>query len=258
MQLGHFVEIALAGVRFNLLAQLVNLFAHMLAALRLRLFRTPDFFQIGGLFFQFDDFFFNQFQAFARGFVFFFLDRFALNLQLDQAAIQLVNHLGLGVNFNLDFGGRLIDQVDGLVGQKAVGDVAMAQLGRSHNGRVGDVHAMVDFVFFLQATQDGDGCLHRGFAHQNFLKTPLQRRIFLDVLAVFVQRGCAHAMQLATGQCGLEHIARVHGAFGLAGADHGVQLVNKDNRHAFVLGQLAQHGFQALFKLAAKLGTSEQ
>jgi hypothetical protein len=56
----------------------------------------------------------------------------------------------------------------------------------------------------------------------------------------------------------LEHVARVHRAFGLAGAHHGVQLVDEDDGLAFVFGQLVEHGFQALFKLAAELGAGQQ
>ena len=65
-------------------------------------------------------------------------------------------------------------------------------------------------------------------------------------------------MQLAPRQRGLEHIARVHGAFGLARTHHGVQLVNKNNGLAFVLGQVFEHVFQTLFKLPAKLGARQQ
>ena len=186
LKFGHLVEIALAGVRLNLLAQLIDLLAHMLAALGLRFFRAPDFLQIGGFFFQLDDFFFDQFESLARGFILFFFDRFALNLQLNQAPIELVDDFGFGVDLDLDFGGCLVNQVDGFVRQKAVGNVAVAQLGRGHNGRVGNVHTMVDFVFFLQTAQDGNRRFHGRLAHQNFLKTPLQRSVFFDVFAVFV------------------------------------------------------------------------
>ena len=65
-------------------------------------------------------------------------------------------------------------------------------------------------------------------------------------------------MQLTARQGGFEHIARIHCAFGLACADHGVQLVDKNNGLAFVFGQLAQHGFETLFKLTAKLRTRQQ
>ena len=117
---------------------------------------------------------------------------------------------------------------------------------------------MVHFVLFLQAAQDGNGGLHGGLAHQDFLEAALQRSVFFDVLAVFVQRGGAHAVQLAAREGWLEHIARVHRAFALARAHHGVQLVDEDDGLALVLGQLVQHGFQALFKFAPVLGASQQ
>ena len=179
-------------------------------------------------------------------------------MQLNQAAVQLVHDFGLGIDLDLDFGRCLVDQVNRLVGQKAVGDVAVAQFSRRDDGRVGDLHAVVGFVLFLQAAQDGNRRLDRRLADKDFLETALQRGVFFDVFAVFVQRRGTDAVQLATRQRGLEHVARVHRALGLARAHHRVQLVDEDDGLAFVLGQLAQHSFQALFKLAPELGTGQQ
>ena len=85
------------------------------------------------------------------------------------------------------------------------------------------------FVPFLEAAEDGDGILHRRLIHHHRLEAPLQRRIFFDVLAIFVERGRADAMQLAARQHRLEQVARVHRAFGFAGAHHGVQLVDEQD-----------------------------
>ena len=116
LQLSHFVEIAFASQFFNLLAQLVDLLAHVLTALSLRFFSLPNFFQIGCLFFQADDFFFNQAQTFLRSFIGFFFHCLAFNLELNQTSVELVDHLWLGVNFNLDFGSCLVNQINGFVG----------------------------------------------------------------------------------------------------------------------------------------------
>ena len=134
----------------------------------------------------------------------------------------------------------------------------MRQLGRGDDRRVGDVDAVVHLVFLLQSAQDGDGVLHRGFAHQHLLEAPLQRRVFLHVFAVFVQGGGADAMQFAARERGLQHIARVHGAFGLARADHGMQLVDEHDGLAFVLCQLFQHRFQPFLELAAIFGAGQE
>ena len=65
-------------------------------------------------------------------------------------------------------------------------------------------------------------------------------------------------MELAARERGLQHVAGVDRAFGLAGADHRVQLVDEDDRAAFVGGDVLQHGLQALLELAAVLGAREQ
>ena len=64
-------------------------------------------------------------------------------------------------------------------------------------------------------------------ADEHRLEPALQRRVLLDVLAVLVQRGRADHAQLAAGQHRLEHVAGVHRALALAGADDGVQLVEE-------------------------------
>ena len=49
-------------------------------------------------------------------------------------------------------------------------------------------------------------------------RSPLQRRVALDVLAVLVQRGGADALQLAARQGGLEQVGNVHAAAAAAAA----------------------------------------
>src|SRR3546814_11193489 len=50
-----------------------------------------------------------------------------------------------------------VHQIDRLVRQLPVGDVTVRQRGGSNNRRVGDLHAVMHRVTFLQATQNGDG-----------------------------------------------------------------------------------------------------
>ncbi len=134
----------------------------------------------------------------------------------------------------------------------------MGQAGRRDDRRVRDVHAVVELVAFLQAPQNGDGVLDAGLVDDDLLEPPLQRGILLDVLAVLVQGGRADAVQLAAGERGLEHVARVHGALGLARADHGVDLVDEQDDVAFLLRQLVQHRLETLLELAAELRARDQ
>ena len=134
----------------------------------------------------------------------------------------------------------------------------MRQRRRGDDRRVGDLDAVVHLVALLQAAQDRDGVFDRRLVHQHLLEAPLERGILLDVLAVLVERGRADAMQLAARQRRLEHVAGVHRAFGLAGADHGVQLVDEQDDLPFLLGEVVEHALQALLEFAAEFGARDQ
>ena len=124
---------------------------------------------------------------------------------------------------------RLVDEVDRLVGQEAVGDVAVGEHGGGDERRIGDAHAVMQLVFLLQPAQDRDGVLDRRLGDEDRLEAPGERRVLLDVLAIFVERGGADAMELAAGERRLQQVRGVHGAVGLAGADQGVHLVDEQD-----------------------------
>ena len=172
-------------------------------------------------------------------------------------AFELVDLGGHGADLDGERGGGFVDQVDGLVGQEAVGDVAVRERRGGDDGRVLDADLVVRLVALLQAAQDGDGVLDVGLADVDDLEAAFEGGVLLDVLAVLVQRGCADGAQFAAGERGLEHVAGVDGAFGSAGADEGVQLVDEEDDLAVRLFDLLQDGLEAVFELAAKLGAGE-
>ncbi len=98
----------------------------------------------------------------------------------------------------------------------------------------------------------------RRLVDQHFLEAPLEGRVLLDVLAILVERGGAHAVQLAARERGLEHVAGIHRAFGLARAHHRVQLVDEQDDPAFLLGEIAEHGLEPLFELAAEFRAGDE
>ncbi|MNM52088.1 hypothetical protein D3C81_631600 [compost metagenome] len=258
LDLAHLGEILATLCGFQIKLGLLDLLLDPGRALQRSLLRLPDFVEVGELTLQRVDVGFQIGQALARGVVLFLLQHLALDLELDQATLKAIQFFRLGINFHADARGGFVHQVDGLVRQLTVGDVAVRQRRRRDDGRVGDLHAVVHRVALLQATQDRNGVFHRRFTHEHLLETALQRGILFDVLAVFVQRGRADAMQFAARQCRLEHVARVHRAFALAGADHGVQFVDEQDDLAFVLGQIIEHGLQPLFEFASELGAGNQ
>ena len=181
-----------------------------------------------------------------------------LDLHLDDLPIQRVQLCRFGIILRPDLGAGFIDQIDGLVGQEPVGDIPMGQRCGGNDGGVRDFHAVEHLVTFLQATENGDGILHRGFIHLHRLEPALQSGVLFDILAVLVQRRRTDAVQLAPSQHGLQQVARVHAALGLSCAHNGVQFIDEQDDLALGLLHLVQHGFQPFLKLAPVLGARDQ
>ena len=104
------------------------------------------------------------------------------------------------------------------------------------------MHAVEDLVLLLEATQNRDGVLDGRLAHHNGLETTGERRVLLDVLAVFVERGRADRMQVATGERRLEDVACVHGALGGTRAHNGVKLIDEQDDLTFGFLHFFEHG----------------
>ena len=151
----------------------------------------------------------------------------------------------------------LVDEVDRLVGQVAVADVAVGEVGRSDDGLVGDRDPVVRLVLLAHALQDLDRVGQRRLFDPHRLEAALERGVLLEVLAVLVERGGADGLQLAAGQHRLEDRRRVDGAFGGAGADERVDLV--DEQHDVAAGlDLLEHLLEALLEVAAVAAAGDQ
>ena len=178
--------------------------------------------------------------------------------QLHQPSLHLVDLVRHALQLHRQPAGRLVHQVDGLVGQEAVGDVAVRKVGRRHQGRVLDLDPLVmGLVAGLQAAENGDGVLDRGLADEDRLKAAFQGGVLFDVLAIFVERGGADAAEFAAGQGGLEQIGGVGAAFRPAAPTTVCSSSMKRTTFAGV-GHLAEDGLEPLLELAAKLRAGHQ
>ena len=176
-----------------------------------------------------------------------------LDLEPHGPAAQLVELGRERVDLGPQHRAGLVDQVDGLVGQESIGDVAVAQGDGGDQRSVLDVHAVEHLETLLQAAQDGDGVLDGGFVHEDSLKSPFERGVLFDVLAVLVEGGGADEVELSAGQHRLQHVAGIHGALGRASADHGVELVDEEDDAPFGTLHLAQDRLETLLELTAVL-----
>ena len=134
----------------------------------------------------------------------------------------------------------------------------MGQGRGGDDGGVRDLHAVEHLVALFQATENGNGVLHRGLIHLHRLEPTFQSGVLFNILPVLVQRRRTDAVQLAPSQHRLEQIACVHTALGFARAHNGVQLIDEQDNPALGLLHLVQHGLQAFFKFAPVLCARDQ
>ena len=151
----------------------------------------------------------------------------------------------------------LVDEVDGLVGQVTVGDVAVGQVGRGHDGLVGDRDPVVLLVAVADALEDLDGVGDRRLLDLDGLEAALERGVLLEVLAVLVERGGTDGLQLAAREHRLEDAGRVDRALGRAGAHERVQLVDEQDDVA-AGADLLEHLLQALLEVTAVTRARDQ
>ena len=90
------------------------------------------------------------------------------------------------------------------------------------------------------------------------LESALERRVLLDVLPVFVERRGANRVQLAAREHRLQHVRRVHRAFGRAGADDRVQLVDEEDHLALRVRDFLEHRLEPLLELTAVLRAGDE
>ena len=132
--------------------------------------------------------------------------RSQFDLELDHTALGLVELDGRRIDLHPKPGRGLVDEVDRLVRQEAIGDVALGKHRGGGKRGVTDADAVMRFVALLEATQNRDRVGHRRLADQHGLKAPLERGILLDVLAVLIERRRTDGPQLTARKHGLEQV----------------------------------------------------
>ena len=181
-----------------------------------------------------------------------------LDLELAHAALGLVELERRRVDLHPQARTGLVDEVDRLVRQLAVRDVAVGEHRGGDQRRVADAHAVVRLVALLEAAQDRDRVRDGRLADEDRLEAPLERRVLLDVLAVLVERRRADRAQLAAGEHRLQQVRRVDRALGRARTDDRVQLVDEEDDLALGVLDLLEDGLDPLLELAAVLRAGEE
>ncbi len=109
-------------------------------------------------------------------------------------------------------GAGLVDHVDGLVRQPALGDVLGREPHGELEGLVRVAHLVVLLVLRAEPLQDLDGLALAGLDDVYLLEAPREGPVLLEELVVLVVGGAADAAQAARGEGRLEKVGGVQGA----------------------------------------------
>jgi len=171
---------------------------------------------------------------------------------------EFVHRFRHGIHLQPELGGGLVHQVDGLVGQEAVGDVALGEFHGGDDGLVQNAHLVVRFVALAQAAEDGYGVLRVRFVHHHLLEAALEGLVPFEELLVLVERGGADGTEFAPGECRFQDVGGVHRALAAARAHEGVYFVYEEDDVAIAAGNLLDHGLEAFLELALVLCPGDQ
>ena len=181
-----------------------------------------------------------------------------LDLELPHAAFGLVELDGRRVDLHAEPRSRLVDEVDRLVREEAVGDVAIGEHGCGDEGGVADLDAVVGLVALLQPTKDRDRVRDGRLADEDGLEAPLERGVLLDVLPVLVERRRTDRAELAAREHRLEQVRSVDRTLRSPRAHDRVQLVDEEDDVAGGVLDFRENGLEPLLELTAVLRTREE
>ena len=113
----------------------VQLLLDLLRGRQLVLLVAPAAGKRVGLLLQLGDLALDALQPVLRRLVVFLLQRLALDLELNETPVEFVQLLRLGIDLHAQAARGLVHEVDGLVRQETVGDVAVGQASRRRPAR---------------------------------------------------------------------------------------------------------------------------
>ena len=113
----------------------------------------------------------------------------------------------------------------------------------------------MSFVSVFDILQNLQRLVGRCRFKYHLLKSSFQCAIFLNAVAIFVERGGTNALYRAPSQCRLHNIGRIHATRCATSANDGVYLVDKDDDVGIIFNLFKQSA-NTFFKLSAVFSAS--
>ena len=149
LELGRLIEVIALLCALNLAVRVLDLLANLRKLRDARLFVFPLCLRLGKGFLLLRKLLLDGRQSLLREIVGLLPECRRLNLKLHAAAVHLIEFRRQRVELGLNHCAGFIDQVDCLVGQEAVGDIAVRKHGRADQCAVLNFHVVVVLVALL-------------------------------------------------------------------------------------------------------------
>ena len=174
----------------------------------------------------------------------------------DERLIHTAALIGLAVHLHPCT--SLVDEIDGLVGQITVGNVASTARNSELQCIVVILHMMERLVARLEHLHDLQSLVDARLVDGHLLETAHQSLVAHDVAVVFLVGRCPDEAHLTALEIGLEQVAGVHRAFtGLACAHDIVDFIDIEDGPFFGGNTLHDH-LETLLKVAAVLRSGDK
>src|SRR5690606_4301390 len=181
------------------------------------------------------------------------------DLQLHDLSVELIQFFRQRIHFDTQLGCSLIHEVNGLIRQETVRYIAVRQLYSGDDGVVLDPHAVVQFVLFLNTSQDRNSVFNGGFVHHYRLEPAFQGFVLFDVLLVLLERRSPDGVQFTSRQGRLQQVGSVHRAFSAAsGTNECVDLIDEENDLPIGVCHFLDDRLETFLEFALVLRTGNQ
>src|ERR1700733_1744090 len=87
----------------------------------------------------------------------FAVESLTFDFEMRNAAFHVVDFDGHAADLDFQRRARFVDQIDGFIGQEAIGDVAMRQHCRGYDSGILYAYAVVDLKFLFEAAENRYG-----------------------------------------------------------------------------------------------------
>ena len=114
---------------------------------------------------------------------------------------------------------------------------------------------MINFIFFLNASQYGYSLFDGWFINHHILKSAHQCFVLLKIFLIFIRSGCSDNLHFSSCQSWFQNICGIHCSISTTSANKAMNFIDEQNNLAIATFYFIHNTFNTLFKFTFELST---